>query len=122
MTSLTHDKTMRLPRIESREHMILKHLLVAPGTFYQISERADFDIEPAGTEASLRKIFDGMVQRGTASLNGIMYSITPSARAALAPPGEQYVGQVATPHHRGPGRSMSRGGASGAVGLLGAWA
>jgi hypothetical protein len=85
----------------SRTHALLTALLAGPGTYYQICERAGFDIEDNRTDYALRKIFDHMIG-GAVRLVGITYHLTDEARLAL---GEKsaapLVGQVAGPAYRG---------------------
>lgn len=84
----------------SRSMKLLTELLNGPGTFYQICERAGFDIEDAKTESMLRAIFDHMIG-GNVCLIGINYHLTNEARRALKVAPAPYVGQVAGPAHRG---------------------
>ena len=90
-----------IPAKDSRSHALLTELQKGPGTFYQICERAGFDIEDSQLYGPLRKIFDHLIG-GNVRLVGIMYHITDEARLALgeAPPAP-YVGQVAGPAYRG---------------------
>ncbi|QKY09532.1 hypothetical protein [Janthinobacterium lividum] len=89
-----------LPKQGSRSYALLQAMLAGPGTFYQICERAGFDIEEAGMEHRLRMIFSRFIQ-GNVHLVGIRYVLKDASRAALlgAEPGQS--GQVATPHFRG---------------------
>ena len=50
-------KRIPLPKPDSRSYALLQALIAGPGTFYQIAERAGFDIEEAGIENRLRMIF-----------------------------------------------------------------
>lgn len=95
-------RIIQLPKQNSRQHELLRVLLGGPGTFYQVCERAGFDIDPHGAEGVLRELFDSMVRAGTARVDGIIYSITHRAQVAFellrgAPP----MGEVAAPHFRG---------------------
>ena len=91
-----------IPAPGSRSHALLVALQQRPGTYYQVCERANFDLDNARLAASLRKIFDHMIG-GNVRLSGIIYSLTPEARFALGEPRPApYVGQVAGPAYRGP--------------------
>lgn len=90
----------KLPDPRHAAHKLLTALLAGPGTFYQICERADIDVESKRAETGQRILFDGLVDGGHAKFVGITYSITSAARAALDPPAP-YVGQVAGPAYRG---------------------
>lgn len=90
----------KLPAPRSGGHILLLHLLAGPGTFYQICERADVDVESRRVENGQRALFDAMVDAGHAKFDGQAYSITTAARDALSPPAP-YVGQVAGPAYRG---------------------
>ncbi|TFW15938.1 hypothetical protein [Duganella callida] len=95
--------TRALPRKETRSYALLIALQQGPGTFYQVCERAGFDIEQPGVESRLRPIFATMIG-GHAQQHGIMYSLTDEAREAfgIVPPAPPpYVGQVAGPAFRG---------------------
>ncbi|MBV6321936.1 hypothetical protein [Duganella violaceipulchra] len=89
------------PPAGSRSRALLIALQQGPGTFYQVCERANFDIEDSRLELALRHIFDHMIG-GNVSLRGLTYSLTEDARISLgeAPPAP-YVGQVAGPAYRG---------------------
>jgi hypothetical protein len=95
--------TATFPAKGTRSHTLLVALQQGPGTFYQVCERAGFDIEDTRLEYALRKIFDRLIG-GNARVVGIIYHLTDDARRALepvnavAPP---YVGQVAGPAFRG---------------------
>ena len=95
---ITQQRLYKLPRAGTRPHVLLKTLARQPGTFYQICERAGIN-----TDATVRAQFDDLVRRGFASLNGIVYTISTRASAALAAPGAPaaYCGEVAAPHFRG---------------------
>lgn len=86
----------------SRSMKLLTELLKGPGTFYQVCERAGFDIEDTKTETAMRHLFDHMIG-GNVCFDGKLYHLTNEARQALAPttPAAPYVGQVAGPAHRG---------------------
>lgn len=105
---------MRLPAKNLRSYALLQVLQRGPGTFYQLCERASFDIDSTKAEHLVRHIFDGMLRSGTIRLDGIIYTLTERARVALqiasAPAAP---GQVATPAYRGqqcmmPVRVVSR--------------
>lgn len=89
-----------LPKQGSRSYVLLQALLAGPGTFYQICERAGFDIEEAGMEHRLRMIFSRFIQ-GNVRLAGIRYVLKDASRAALLGAEPDQSGQVATPHFRG---------------------
>ena len=93
-------KRPRLPHPDSRSYALLQALIAGPGTFYQIAERAGFDIEEAGIEHRLRMIFARGIQ-GHVRVSGILYELKDAPRGAMLgikPPPQ---GQVATPHFRG---------------------
>ena len=108
MPSIPQSRIITLPKKTSRAFALLKVLLSAPGTFYQICERAGFDIEGRNAETTLRGDFDSMVAAGTTNLNGIVYSISGRARIAMiaAEPAAPFVGQVAAPAYRGTPYAM----------------
>jgi hypothetical protein len=89
-----------LPKQGSRSYALLQAMLAGPGTFYQICERAGFDIEDAGLEHRLRMIFSRFIQ-GNVRLVGIRYVLKDASRAALLGAEPEQPGQVATPHFRG---------------------
>ena len=89
-----------LPKQGSRSYALLQAMLAGPGTFYQICERAGFDIEEAGMEHRLRMIFSRFIQ-GNVRLVGIRYVLKDVSRAALLGAEAEQPGQVATPHFRG---------------------
>lgn len=89
-----------LPKRGSRSYVLLQAMLAGPGTFYQICERAGFDIEEAGMEHRLRMIFSRFIQ-GNVRLAGIRYALKDASRAALLGAEPEQPGQVATPHFRG---------------------
>jgi hypothetical protein len=95
--------TAALPAKGTRSHTLLVVLQQGPGTFYQVCERAGFDIEDTRLEYALRKIFDRLIG-GNARVVGIIYHLTDDARRALEPvaaTAPPYVGQVAGPAYRG---------------------
>lgn len=98
-------KRVPLPKPGSRTYALLQALMAGPGTFYQLAERAGFDLEMPGVEGCLRLIFSRSIP-GHARLDGIKYVLKEATRNALlgieAPPG----GQVATPHFRGSACAM----------------
>lgn len=98
-------KRLPLPKTDSRSYALLQALLAAPGTFYQVCERAGFDIEEAGMESRLRMIFSRGIQ-GHARLDGIMYVLKEASRAALQGIQTAPAGQVAAPHFRGVAGAM----------------
>lgn len=80
---------------------ILESLLAdGTGTFYQLCERCRIDCETARDERIQRELFARLERDFHIQLDGILYSISPSARRALQPPAK-YVGQPAGPHYRG---------------------
>ena len=89
-----------LPKQGSRSYVLLQAMLVGPGTFYQICERAGFDIEEAGMEHRLRMIFSRFIQ-GNVRQVGIRYVLEDASRAALQGAEPEQPGQMATPHFRG---------------------
>jgi hypothetical protein len=89
-----------LPKQGSRSYALLQAMLAGPGTFYQICERAGFDIEEAGMEHRLRMIFSRFIQ-GNVRLAGIRYVLKDASRAALLGAEPEQSGQVATQHFRG---------------------
>lgn len=95
-----------LPKQGSRSYALLQALLAGPGTFYQICERAGFDIEEAGMEHRLRMIFSRFIQ-GNVRLVGIRYVLKDASRAALLGGEPEQPGQVATPHFRGTVGAMA---------------
>lgn len=90
----------KLPDPRHAAHKLLSAMLAGPGTFYQICERADVDVESKRVENGQRALFDAMVDAGHAKFDCHVYSITIAARDALSPPAP-YVGQVAGPAYRG---------------------
>jgi hypothetical protein len=90
----------RLPPPHATAARVLRALLVAPGTFYQICERAGLAIETDRDEALQRKLFETALADGHARRSNLIYSLTSEARAELAPPAP-YIGQVAGPAYRG---------------------
>lgn len=90
----------RLPPPNSAPHQLLLTLLAGPGTFYQICERAGWDIEAERNETTCRKHFATMIENGHGLLRGLIYSISHGASVALAPP-TPYAGEVAGPAFRG---------------------
>jgi hypothetical protein len=90
-----------LPQKHHRAYRLIQILDAGPGTFYQVCERAGFDLDAKSAEGELREIFESLLRSGTAYKVGIIYSITDAARAALTGNVEAYVGQVAGPAPRG---------------------
>lgn len=98
-------KRLPLPKPDSRSYALLQALLAGPGTFYQVCERAGFDIEESGMEHRLRMIFLRGIQ-GHVRVSGILYELMEASRDALLgikPPSQ---GQVAAPHFRGVAGAM----------------
>ncbi|WP_426076493.1 hypothetical protein [Janthinobacterium sp. PSPC3-1] len=98
-------KRLPLPKPDSRSYALLQALIAGPGTFYQIAERAGFDIEEAGIEHRLRMIFARGIQ-GHVRVSGILYELKDASRDAMLgikPPPQ---GQVAAPHFRGVAGAM----------------
>ena len=95
-----------LPKQGSRSYALLQAMLAGPGTFYQVCERAGFDIEEAGMEHRLRMIFSRFIQ-GNVRLVGIRYVLKDASRAALLGAEPEKPGQVATPHFRGTVGAMA---------------
>jgi hypothetical protein len=100
-------KRPRLPHPNSRSYALLQALVVRPGTFYQVVERAGFDIEATGMEQRLRLIFTHGIQRHVHQ-DGIMYEIKATSRDAMLGinPAPADAGQVAAPHFRGAASAM----------------
>ena len=100
-------KRHRLPRPDSRSYALLQTLVARPGTFYQIVERAGFDIEATGMEQRLRLIFTNGIQHHVRQ-DGIMYEIKEASRDAMLgmKPAAAPAGQVAAPHFRGVAGAM----------------
>ena len=89
----------KLPEPSTGARKLLVALLDGPGTFYQICERLDIDIESNRAEFIQRELFNRLVEGGHAYLVGLVYDITTPARNVLAPV-KPYVGQVAGPAYR----------------------
>lgn len=105
-----------LPAKNQRAYALLQVLVIGPGTFFQICERAGFDYDGKRDERGLREIFEGMIRAGWITGKGIIFAITPRAKAAMVGSPEKYVGQVAGPAYRGtpmviPARVVRREGA-----------
>lgn len=98
-------KRIPLPNPDSRSYALLQALVAGPGTFYQIVERAGFDIEEAGIEHRLRMIFSRGIQ-GHVRLAGILYVLKDASRDALLGIKPPQLGQVAAPHFRGVAGTM----------------
>ena len=100
-------KRPRLPHQNSRSYALLQAMVVRPGTFYQIVERAGFDIDEAGMEQRLRLIFTNGIQAHVRRV-GIMYEIKEASRDAMLGinPSAATAGQVAAPHFRGAASAM----------------
>jgi hypothetical protein len=90
----------KLPDRHRTARKLLHTLAAAPGTFYQICERAEYDIDDDRTEKLMRIVFDSLVESGHAAYDGLTYTITDRARAEIAPRAP-YAGQVAGPAFRG---------------------
>ena len=93
-------KRLPLPKPASRSYALLQALIAGPGTFYQICERAGFDIEEAGMESRLRMIFARGIQ-GHVRVSGILYELKDASRDAMLGIKPTSQGQVAAPHFRG---------------------
>ena len=89
----------KLPEPSSGARKLLVGLLDGPGTFYQICERLNIDIEKDRAEVIQRALFNRLVEGGHAYLVGLVYDITTQARGVLAP-AAPYVGQAAGPAYR----------------------
>lgn len=89
----------KLPEPGTGAGRLLTGLLDGPGTFYQICERLNIDIESNRAEFIQRELFNRLVEGGHAYLVGLVYDITTPARNVLAP-AAPYVGQVAGPAYR----------------------
>ena len=98
-------KRILLPKPGSRSYALLQALIAGPGTFYQIAERAGFDIEEPGIENRLRMIFARGI-KGHVRVSRIQYELKDASRDAMLgikPPPQ---GQVAAPHFRGVAGAM----------------
>ena len=98
-------KRLPLPKPESRSYTLLQALIAGPGTFYQVCERAGFDIEEAGMEHRLRIIFARGIQ-GHVRASGILYELKGASRDAMLGIKPASQGQVAAPHFRGVAGAM----------------
>lgn len=98
-------KPLPLPKPDCRSYALLRALIAGPGTFYQIAERAGFDIEEAGIEHRLRMIFARGIQ-GHVRVSGILYELKDASRAAMLGIKPPLQGQVAAPHFRGVAGAM----------------
>ena len=100
-------KRPRLPHPSSRSYALLQALVARPGTFYQVVERAGFDIEATGMEQRLRLIFTHGIQHHVHQ-DGIIYTIKVASRDAMLgiKPSAATAGQVAAPHFRGAASAM----------------
>ena len=98
-------KRLPLPKPGSRSYALLQALITGPGTFYQIAERAGFDIEEAGIEHRLRMIFERGIQ-GHVRVSGILYELKDASRDALLGIKPVPQGKVAAPHFRGVAVAM----------------
>lgn len=98
-------KRLPLLKPESRSYALLQALIAGPGTFYQICERAGFDIEEAGMEHRLRMIFSRGIQ-GHVRVSGILYELKDVSRDALLGIRLPPQGHVAAPHFRGVAGAM----------------
>ncbi len=98
-------KRRPLPKLESRSYALLQALIAGPGTFYQICERAGFDIEEAGMENRLRMILARGIQVHV-RVSGTLYELKDASRDALLGIKSAPQGQVATPHFRGVAGAM----------------
>ncbi|SIQ21501.1 hypothetical protein SAMN05880566_102212 [Janthinobacterium sp. TND4EL3] len=92
-------------RIGSRPYLVLRALLEAPGTFYQICERIGADLEQPDVECRMRETF-GNLLLAQIKLDNITYSLTTAARLALQGKPAPSACSVATAHHRGPSEAQ----------------
>ena len=97
---------IKIPAKSLRRNALLTAMLAGSGTIYQLCERADIDIGTVTQEHAVRHLFELMIQSGLARIDGIVYSISRHARAALAPVAPAALGQAATSHYRGPACAM----------------
>ena len=98
-------KRLPLPKPGSRSYALLQALITGPGTFYQIAERAGFDIEEPGIEHRLRMIFARGIH-GHVRVYGILYELKDASRDAMLGIKPAPQGQVAAPHLRGLAGAM----------------
>lgn len=98
-------KRILLPKPGSRSYVLLQALIAGPGTFYQVCERAGFDIEEAGMEIRLRMIFSRGIQ-GHVRTSGILYELKDASLDAMLGIKPAPQGQVAAPHFRGVATAM----------------
>lgn len=98
-------KLLPIPKPESHSYSLLQALIAGPGTFYQVCERAGFDIEEAGMEHRLRMIFARGIQ-GHVRVSGILYELKDASRDAMLGIKPAPQDQVATPHFRGVAGDM----------------
>lgn len=92
--------TPRFPQKGTRPHLVLLELLIAPGTFWQVCERANIDLNHT-VMASMRTSMDLLERGAFVRRERITYYLTDAARARLAGKPAPYVGQVAGPAQRG---------------------
>lgn len=90
-----------MPYVGSRPYQVLQALLAGPGTFYQICERAGFDLEQPDMECCMRKHFASLMLAHI-QIDKITYTLKESTRQALQGKPASIPCSVATPHHRGP--------------------
>lgn len=90
-----------MPRRGQAPYLILQAALEAPGTFWQLCERAGVDVESRGDETRVRRLFESAVRQGHLKADGIIYSLTEPVRIRLAGKPIPYAGQVAGPAYRG---------------------
>lgn len=103
-------RTRFLPRADGRPYAILRMLIDAPGTFYQLCERAGIDLDQPSVECNMRQVFDNLLLAHI-QLVGIVYTLNATTRQAMLavettqsirPAHVPTTCSVAAPHYRGP--------------------
>lgn len=103
-------RTRFLPRADGRPYAILQALVDAPGTFYQLCERAGIDLDQPSVECNMRQVFDNLLLAHI-QLTGIIYTLNANTRQAMPaveatqsirPAPVPTTCSVAAPYYRGP--------------------